>query len=518
MTCGKQARSVAVVAMFLATGCFADAGAVGTDEPDGTSTGASTGSADSSGSASGDSSSAETAVDDDSSTAGDGSSSTSDTDATGETSGAVCGDGDVAADEACDDGNRVDQDGCDNDCTLSTGVQSVATGLHHTCVLYFGGDVQCWGRASDGQLGHGPSVVDPVGDTELPSVLGPVPLTGGVQALAVGRSHSCVRYEDGDVRCWGDGANGRLGYVDENDIGDDETADAGGVVDIGGPVAKLALGDSHGCALLESGNIRCWGANHSGKLGFGLDPLDNVGDDETPASQGNVPLGGRVVIDVSAGLDNTCAAFEDGAVRCWGSDEFGQLGAMVGASVGDDETAADGPNVDLGGAQAVEVAVGAAIACARTADGEVYCWGRGGFGQMGSGSPEDIGDDDTPGGQGPVPLGDVATQITVGAQHVCALLDGGDVRCWGRSHLGQLGLALVLPVGDDETAADVATVDLGAPAVQVDSHGNHTCALLQTGGVRCWGAGTLGRLGYGNENNIGDDETPASAGDVMLTE
>ena len=100
--------------------------------------------------------------------------------------------------------------------------------------------------------------------------------------------------------------------------------------------------------------------------------------------------------------------------------------------------------------------------------------------------------------------------------HTCALLDTGTVRCWGPGDGGQLGHGTTDTVGDDETPDSAGDAAVGATVVQLAAGGGHTCAVLDTGAVRCWGAGTSGQLGYGNPNSIGDDELPASAGDVPI--
>jgi alpha-tubulin suppressor-like RCC1 family protein len=140
---------------------------------------------------------------------------------------------------------------------------------------------------------------------------------------------------------------------------------------------------------------------------------------------------------------------------------------------------------------------------------------------------EGDGDDETPveaaaaGFGGDVDVGGPVIQIAAGDIHTCALLATGKVRCWGGNDDGLLGYGHTLDLGDDETPAEAAAgvggdVDVGGPAVQLAAGGNHTCALLATGAVRCWGFGFRGQLGYGDQSTIGDDETPASVGDVPI--
>ena len=177
--------------------------------------------------------------------------------------------------------------------------------------------------------------------------------------------------------------------------------------------------------------------------------------------------------------------------------------------------------IDLGaGRTATAIAAGANHTCAILDDASVRCWGAGFGGQLGYGNTDTIGDDETPGTVGPIDLGAgrTATALTTGADHTCAELDDGTVRCWGSGLSGQLGYANSDTVGAGETPGTVGTVDLGTgrTATALTGGGVHTCALLDDGTVRCWGDGTEGQLGYGNNDDIGDDETPASAGPVAL--
>ena len=143
--------------------------------------------------------------------------------------------------------------------------------------------------------------------------------------------------------------------------------------------------------------------------------------------------------------------------------------------------------------------------CAIITDGTVRCWGRGGEGRLGYGNTSDIGDDETPGSVGPVDLGTGRTAVAISAgsaRHTCALLDDGAVRCWGSGTLGRLGYGNTTTIGDDETPGSVGPVDLGAgrTAVAITTGADHTCALLDDGTVRCWGTAS-GQLGYGDSGH-----------------
>jgi alpha-tubulin suppressor-like RCC1 family protein len=256
---------------------------------------------------------------------------------------------------------------------------------------------------------------------------------------------------------------------------------------------------------------------HGSALGYGN--LEDIGDDETPASAGDIDIGG-VAVGLAVGAEHTCVLLENGAVRCWGNaDEFsaeygygGRLGYGNSEDIGDDETPASAGDVDVG-APVVNLVAGEMHTCALLVGGAVRCWGWGvplGYGG------QDIGDDETPASAGDVPIGGVAIAIAAGGSHTCAMMEGGGVRCWGLSQHGQLGYGNEDSVGLVNTPADVGLVDLGGVPIEISLGSDHTCALLEGGGIRCWGHAGYGRLGYANIEMIGDDETPASAGDVMV--
>jgi alpha-tubulin suppressor-like RCC1 family protein len=345
---------------------------------------------------------------------------------------------------------------------------------------------------------------------------------GGIDA---GAFHTCVIVNSGSLRCWGYSAEGELGYGNTNTIGDTQTPASAGPVDLGsGRTAKaISAGDYHTCALLDDGSVRCWGYGAAGRLGYGN--TDNVGDTQAPGSVGPVNFGsGHTATAIAAGGAHTCAILDDGSVRCWGYGATGQLGYGNTSNVGDgspDLSVASVGRVDLGpGRIATAISAGAAHTCAILDHGNVLCWGFGGFGQLGYGTRDNVGDNQTPGSMGPVNLGlgRTAVAITAGGQHTCAILDNGTVRCWGYNGLGQLGYGNTTNVGSSSTPDTAGPVDIGAgrTARAITAGQLHTCALLDDGTVRCWGFGNDGRLGYGNTNSVGDVQTPGSFGPVAL--
>jgi alpha-tubulin suppressor-like RCC1 family protein len=386
----------------------------------------------------------------------------------------------------------------------------VEAGGAHTCALLDTNDVKCWGSAERGALGLGND--DSIGLDAAPSSASIINLGKKVSQLSAGGDHNCAVTEDAAIHCWGSNDFGQLGIGATNHIGDDETPSALGAISIEGNVSQVVAGWAYSCVILDTGAVQCWGDNSSGQNGLGLG--EDVGDNELPSAAGDLPLGGNAV-QISTRDFQACALLDTGGVRCWGKNLSGVLGYGDIGIVGDDETPAAMGDLDLGAA-ATQVALGGSHACAIMEDGGVRCWGDNSFGFLGYGNTEFIGDDEAPGAGGDIDLGGIPSQLVAGIEFTCALLDAGNVRCWGNSLNGQLGYGNVDTIGDDETPASAGDVDLGGAAIQLVAGDTHSCVILTGGNVRCWGDSSFGKLGYGAAGNVGDDETPASVGDVNV--
>lgn len=391
---------------------------------------------------------------------------------------------------------------------------TVEAGGPTTCALSEDGRVKCWGYNERGNLGYGHT--EDIGDDETPADVDEIDIGGPVAQIANYGLAICVLLERGSVRCWGSGDNGNVGYGSTEYIGDDETPADVGDVDVGGAVIQIARGYEHTCAILANGRVRCWGM----RMWLGIGRVTGIiGDDETPASVDFVDVGG-VSVAIDAGEFHTCVLLDDGGLRCWGANRHGQLGIndprfSGGEYLGDDEPPSSAGLVEVGG-QIRQISAGGFHTCALLEGGRVRCWGESEFGQLGYGNTDSIGDDETPASAGDVVVGGPVHQISAGRAHTCAVLESGSVRCWGRGRHGVLGYGNEENIGDDETPSAAGDVPLGCRAWRVSAGTSQTCALLRNGAIRCWGWGGGGQLGYGNSEPIGDDETPASAGDVPV--
>ena len=402
---------------------------------------------------------------------------------------------------------------------LAESVKAIAAGGGHSCALLQSGGVQCWGRNSNGQLGNGANLnqATPVAVTGL---------AGAVTALAAGANHTCALLQSGAVQCWGDNTNGQVG--DQTTVSRNVPTAINGLA---GQAKGIVAGLDHTCAILNDGRVQCWGDNARGQLGDGTRE-----DKNSPVLVNNLR---DVIATVAAGRYHTCALAIDGDLYCWGSNNRGQLGASTV-----DSSRAPLRVIGVPG-DAIALTAGLDHTCALFKNNLAYCWGSNRARQLGRDAPglasvpqfiqpTFLSDGSTPvtgipaivggryhtclitplrslqcwGRNSDGQLGDGTqlprtqpinvpgltgvTAVVLGAEHTCALLQTGSVKCWGSNAAGQLG--------DGTTTEHLAPNDvigLGGAAVALAAGDNYTCALVQPGGVKCWGNNTAGQLGDG---------------------
>jgi alpha-tubulin suppressor-like RCC1 family protein len=240
------------------------------------------------------------------------------------------------------------------------------------------------------------------------------------------------------------------------------------------PVVALAAGDDHTCALHADGAVQCWGGNDFGQLG----------NPEVESSTRPVPAylpGDAHAVAIDAGAFHTCVLTRDHRVYCWGYNGWGSLGdgtftsSSIPAPVTLAPTAAVASNITAGGF----------TTCVSLSNGTAQCWGRNQYGE--------VGDSTRTMRNTPTPVTGIADAVDIdaGVNHVCALRSVGRAQCWGRAGDGRTG---------DATFADVAQVSAG---------GAHTCMRTTIGALRCWGSNTFGQL---TPNNIDADIVGVSTG------
>ena len=407
-------------------------------------------------------------------------------------------------------------------------------GESHTCVVLDGGELKCFGSNAAGQIGSGGTATLGDSTAEMGDTLVAVSLGTGrtVRSVSTGTIHTCALLDNGTVKCFGEGDNGRLGYGSTSDIGRASAAmgDALPAVDLGtGRTATLlATGAAHTCALLDNGSVKCWGLNDDGQLGVGDTDARGDGEGEMGDALPAVSLGltsGVSVTGIAAGDAHTCVLLSNGAVKCWGSGANGRLGSGDENSRGDEagEMGAVLAAVDLGsGRTAKALSAGGSHTCAIRDTNDVVCWGVGATGRLGIGSEDDIGDAVGEMGDSLIPValgtGRTAVALSAGRIHTCALLDGSELKCWGGGSNGRLGSGGQDNLGDQpgELGDSLSAIALGTgrTARAVVASIAHTCVVLDTFALKCFGLGTSGRLGSGGTSTLGD--AAAEMGDNLL--
>ena len=264
-----------------------------------------------------------------------------------------------------------------------TRVTEIALGAYHTCARMTDGTAMCWGYDDDGQIGDGTAASPRLSPAPVLAAPGGASLTG-VTEMALGAYHTCARMTDGTAMCWGRNA--------EAEIGDGTTISPrasptpvlvapGGAVLTG--VAEIAAGTRHTCARKLDGTVLCWGANDAGQLGDGTTTAYRPSPMPVLVAAGGAVLTG--VAQVAAGGLFTCARMIDSTVMCWGNNDYGQVGNGASAprlSPTPVPVAPDGAVLT----GVAEIAPGTYHVCARKTDGAVMCWGYNQWGQVGDGT------------------------------------------------------------------------------------------------------------------------------------
>jgi len=158
-------------------------------------------------------------------------------------------------------------------------------------------------------------------------------------AIDAGYNHTCALLDNASVKCWGHNQFGKLGIGNTTNMGDDSgEMDLLTSIDLGTGRTATAISASlsHTCALLDNASVKCWGANGSGELGIGN--TNNMGDGSGEMGD-NLPvvdLGtGRTATAIAAGYYHSCALLDNASVKCWGKNDYGQLGIDNTTTMGD---------------------------------------------------------------------------------------------------------------------------------------------------------------------------------------
>lgn len=245
----------------------------------------------------------------------------------------------------------------------------------------------------------------------------------------------------------------------------------------------LGTGISHTCTLTVQHTVKCWGSNQQGQLGDGTKNPHSVA-----SIVENSPTHTLVVV---GGTSHSCALDGDGTVKCWGLNKDGQAGDGTNQTYKTSlvSVVGLGPDTNAGQVRASAIASFGNHTCAIIVDGTVRCWGNNSNGQLGDGSSNNIRNTPVivPGLTG-------VLAITAGEKHSCALKSSGQVWCWGNNADGQLGDGT-----STQRTAPVQVITL-TNAVAIAAGSYHTCAIVGNASkdVYCWGKNDMGQIGNGS--------------------
>lgn len=403
---------------------------------------------------------------------------------------------DGAADAMADAPNDDDGDFAVPDSTVACAVTPCVTKLTGSadgyCAVTSDGRAQCWGSNFPAWLG-----VDP----ETTAVTKPSVVQGiaGITDLAMGGESTCARVTGGSVYCWGS-----LDLVQSGQVPPDGGDPAFGytktpmLVDAVPSAESISVGTGFACVRLVDGSLSCWGMNEHRELGRGV-------TDVSPAPPGKATLLGEPISAVVAAGARTFVITPKGDVLSWGSStHFGGGNLLLGRDTSEDPS--ERPTRVPLLSRVRHVSSSFLHACA-VAGRFVQCWGSNAAGQLGRGGFEtlsylpartllaDVTDADDLDAGAPASPHDVPVEVVTGRNHSCTVLASGRVYCWGDSSVGRL---LGSQVPARVTRGRPTRIDgFGGPVVALAAGISSTCALLRTGAVECWGANDVGQLGTG---------------------
>lgn len=274
--------------------------------------------------------------------------------------------------------------------------------------------------------------------------------------IAAGFKHSCGIDPDGNLRCWGSNANGRLGIGSNDAPKLLPTA-----VDSPTHYSSIAAGHDHSCGLTPEGAVKCWGINTHGQLGDGSTSPQNIPvsitDSTTPYET------------IAAGGEHTCGITRLGVLKCWGYNGYSQLGnnSNLDSNI---------PKVIDAGTFYSTVAAGAFHTCAISQQGVLKCWGQK------KSFTEYVNNGDQQNTPLPIAGGVRYQSVTAGFEHTCGITLAGVLKCWGNDDYGQLG--------NGETSSYSAfpqEIDFPTTYLTVSARRDHTCGITSSNVLKCWG-------------------------------
>ena len=271
---------------------------------------------------------------------------------------------------------------------------------------------------------------------------------------------TCARNQLDSVKCWGWNYVGSLGLDPVSVLFSSKPMSVPSITE---NLRSFSSGDRNTCVVTKVGAMMCFGSNFYGQLGDGT---------SAHSFKATVPSGlGSGVLWAVTRYSKTCAVRENKGLNCWGRGLAPTPGDVVGATSG-----------------VLQVSLGENHQCLLNDQFGVQCWGSNLLGEIGIlASATSVANPVKVEG-----LDSGVVQIAVGGNHSCALLENGGVKCWGSNNKGQLGDGTL-----EQRNTPVDVIGLSDAVLALSLGHNHSCALMKEGGLMCWGNNEYGQLGDG---------------------
>lgn len=288
---------------------------------------------------------------------------------------------------------------------------------------------------------------------------------GLVADATLGYYHSCIRYQSGVVKCWGQNTYGAIG------IGSTTDTAVPAIVDSSTSYAMISSGGRGVCGIITStSKVKCWGWNGYGEVGDGTYTQRN-----SPVSIDAATSYLKVVVGGSEnGGQTACGITSANDLKCWGDNQYGQYGNGT-------NTSSTTPVVLHAGTKYSDISVGGLFTCGITTAGQLRCWGVNWDGQLADGTFNDSN----------VPLNvDVGvnySMVSAGGYHACGITTGGVLKCWG--------LGKGTGTNSTSTVASPTVVDSGVTYSFIAAGEEGACAITSAGVLKCWGNNEFGQVG-----------------------
>ena len=333
-----------------------------------------------------------------------------------------------------------------------------------TCAIDDHGGLSCWGSNAFGQLGDGSRVARRT----------PQPVPGaGWTAVSMGFDHTCG-LQGTLLWCWGDNVYGELGDGTSG-VAAERLEPTQVMLATGGNGAWSAVAvGAQSCAIDTAGQLWCWGQNTHGELGTLADTMAHPNPVQVVSAGPWTSIAAGVISGAGIRFGYACG-MQDGALACWGADQYSQLGDGMTTARGTPMAPAQplaADQMSLGATHALVVAGGAG-----------WAWGLDSSGELGNGSMTNA--------TTPITLPMTWIELAAGDSHSCGIAADHTLWCWGSNAYGQLG------TGNLDDTALPRQVGTASHWQHVWAANRHTCALDDQHALWCWGADDLGQLAGG---------------------